>query len=252
MPPAILEKYLRVAAQFPDPDSAPPEGILGYGLDLEPDTLLCAYSKGIFPWFNPGDPILWWSPDPRCVLFPHEFRLPRRSGRYLKNHPFDLTWNECFADVIRQCASPRKEERSTWITADMARAYRKLHKLGYAHSVEAWANGRLVGGVYGIALGRAFFGESMFHRQPEASRAALAGLVALLRQKDFIIIDCQQTSPHMLRMGACEIPRHEFLLRLDEALSFNDNPLNFGGLVSPWRPWTERYVYRGDEWEEMG
>lgn len=196
-------------APFPHPELADPDGLLCHGGNLEPEFLIHAYARGIFPWFSEGDPILWWSPDPRWILFPEKFHLPQRSWRKLKKFPFELVFNGDFEEVIGRCAELRRD--GTWITDDMREAYTKLNRLGFAHSMEAWRNGKLVGGLYGVTLGKAFFGESMFHIETEASRAALWGLVNLLRKNDFVFIDCQQESEHMKAMGAEALPRKKFL-----------------------------------------
>lgn len=233
-----FEAFDRLAARFPNPESAPPDGLLGYGGDLRPLTLLCAYSRGIFPWFTDSEPILWWSPDPRCVLLPSRFHLPPKSASKLNRLPFRVTIDTAFGEVIRACAAPRPNQDGTWITSSMLAAYERLHTLGYAHSVETWREGALVGGLYGVALGRAFFGESMFHREAEASRAALSTLVAILTRLDFHFIDCQQVTPHMLRMGAETIPRSQFLRDLGAALGpYRDN----AGGICPWRPWAGKF-----------
>lgn len=210
--------FTELAAQFPPPDTAREDGLLCMGGDLRPERLLAAYSCGIFPWYSHGLPVLWWTPDPRCVLPLETFHLPARSARKLRLHPFRLSLDAAFGRVIRVCAAPRGGTEGTWITEDMIQAYEKLHALGYAHSIEAWRDGELAGGLYGVALGRAFFGESMFHLQSEASRAALAGLVSLLRQRGATLLDCQQATPHILRMGGELLPRRCFLQQLGAAL----------------------------------
>lgn len=236
------------AAQFPPLERTTAEGLLCAGGDLRPARLLAAYSLGIFPWYSVGLPILWWSPDPRCVLPLPAFHLPSRSARALRHRPFSLTHNAAFGRVIRACAAPRAGADGSWLVDDMIAAYERLHFLGYAHSIEAWdGEGRLAGGLYGVALGRAFFGESMFHRVSEASRAALAGLVALLRLRGATLLDCQQATPHMLRMGATLVPRQSFMEQLREALrlpgagSGQDAPL-------PWEPWGLRYSWSPTGW----
>lgn len=195
---------------------AEPNGLLAAGMDLSADRLLEAYGKGIFPWFSDGQPVLWWSPDPRMVLFVDEFKLRRsmvktlraalRSGRWRVTH------DHAFGRVMRECAAPRADQQGTWITPDMMTAYGRLHARGAAHSVEVWDDaGRLVGGLYGVAIGRMFYGESMFAREPDASKAALASLVHGLRMADFTVIDCQQNTRHLASLGAREIPRADFL-----------------------------------------
>lgn len=245
-----LDLIRRCAAAFPPLETAFDDGLLCRGGDLRPEWLLAAYACGIFPWFNRGLP-LWWSPDPRCVLPLEAFHLPKRSARALRRRPFSLTWNVAFEEVIRACAAPRRYagrmETGTWINADMEAAYTALHRLGYAHSLEVWQDGELAGGLYGVSLGRAFFGESMFHRRSEASRAALAGLVSLLRQRGVLLLDCQMETPHMMGMGAELWPRSRYMTALREAVP----PPEL--LQCPWRPWTDRYTHDGnDQWRPCG
>lgn len=203
---------------FPDVKYATDDGLLALGGDLSPERLISAYRKGIFPWYNPGEPILWWSPDPRCVLIPAQYKQARSLKKSIKKHHFYFTFDSKFEGVIKRCAAPRKIGPGTWITKDMMDAYIGLHQLGYAHSLETWKNGELVGGLYGIALGGIFFGESMFSQVSDSSKAALNFLVENLIKWDFQLIDCQITSPHLLSLGAVEIPRKEFLERLQCAL----------------------------------
>ncbi len=185
------------------------------GGDLSPERLLYAYSRGIFPWYEEGSPILWWSPDPRCVLFPEKLHLGGSLRRVLNSGRFSFSVDACFGTVIRACASvPREGQDGTWIVPDMVEAYERLHALGHAHSVEVWQDGAIAGGLYGVLIGRAFFGESMFHFQPDASKAALVHLVEWLKERGVEMVDCQQTTPHMLRFGAEEISRAEFVARL--------------------------------------
>lgn len=193
-----------------------PNGLLAAGGALSSEWLLAAYHRGIFPWFSEGEPILWWSPDPRLVLRPAEVKLRRSLRKVLRQKRFEVRVDTSFADVIAECAAPREPGGGTWITAEIQRAYTRLHELGFAHSIECWREGRLVGGLYGIALGRAFFGESMFSRETDASKVALAHLTALLERLDFAVIDCQMTTPHLLSMGAREIDRSEFCAGLAE------------------------------------
>lgn len=240
--PRLCKKIALYAAQFPPADCCSGEGILCAGGDLLPARLLAAYSRGIFPWFGEDMPLLWWCPDPRCILPLEEFRLPRRSARALRRQPFELRMDTAFSRVIRACAAPRRGEGGTWILPGMITAYERLHILGYAHSVEAWREGKLVGGLYGVALGTVFFGESMFHHCTEASRAALAGLVDFLRGRAFTLLDCQQATPHMLAMGAREISRKEFLARLRRAVPAFDPE---SGLL-PWQPWRMRFRHDPD------
>lgn len=205
--------------EFPSPGVAGPDGLLAIGGDLSVERLKLAYSLGIFPWFNPGDPILWWSPDPRLILFPEEFRVSERLERTIRSGKFRVTFDAAFDRVIAACKrAPRPGQDGTWITEDMQAAYIRLHKAGYAHSVEAWQGEQLAGGLYGVSLGAAFFGESMFTRTPDASKVALATLVERLRAWDFHFIDCQVHTRHLASLGARNIPRPDFLHRLHQSL----------------------------------
>ncbi|MHC9062661.1 leucyl/phenylalanyl-tRNA--protein transferase [Nitrospira sp. CMX1] len=210
--------------RFPPVEQATPEGLLAVGGDLRPERLLEAYRHGIFPWYNEGDPILWWSPDPRAVLFPSKLHIPRSLKKRLRSNVFTVTLDTCFRQVMEQCAGPRPQypDGGTWITGDMLDAYTGLHELGYAHSVESWQEGRLVGGVYGVAIGGAFFAESMFTRVDDASKVAFVRLVRQLQLLNFRLIDCQQSSPHVMRFGAKEIPRSDFMHQLIAALMLPD------------------------------
>ncbi len=204
---------------FPDPEEADPDGLLAVGGDLSPTRLLTAYSNGIFPWYSEDSPILWWSTNPRLVVLPHEFHMPRSLRRVLNKGTFTFTLDTDFAGVINGCAhSPRPEQDGTWIVDEMVEAYSMLHELGYAHSIEAWQDGELVGGLYGLSLGSAFFGESMFFAVPDASKAAFAVLVNQLTAWGFTLIDCQQTTDHLLRFGAHEMQRFRYLSMLREAM----------------------------------
>lgn len=203
---------------FPDPEKANSDGFLCWGGNIEPQTLLSAYSQGIFPWSGANEPITWWSPDPRCILFLEDFSLPRRSRRYLKKIHFQFSVNTCFERVLKACAAPRKEDVGTWLHPQLMSSLSKLNKLGYAFSVETWLNNELVGGLYGLTIGKVFCGESMFHTITEASRAAIQFLVSYLKEKDFLMIDCQQVTPHMLAMGAKPVPRKLFLSYLRQAI----------------------------------
>ncbi|THJ24121.1 MAG: leucyl/phenylalanyl-tRNA--protein transferase [Nitrospira sp. CG24E] len=207
--------------RFPPVDSASPEGLLAVGGDLRPERLLEAYRNGIFPWYSDDQPILWWSPDPRTVLFPDKLHISRSLKRSLRPGRFSVTFDLCFRDVMQHCAGPRPQypDGGTWITAEMIEAYTKLHELGYAHSVETWQDGQLVGGLYGVALGGIFFAESMFTKVDDASKVALVSLVRQLQAWGSHIIDCQQASPHVMRFGAEEIPRRDFLDHLAIALT---------------------------------
>ena len=205
---------------FPDIDQASPEGLLAVGGDLEPATLLEAYSKGVFPWFSQYDPILWWSLDPRMVLFTNEIHLSKSLKRVIRSGKFSVSFDDQFESVIKNCSRSENEDDERWITDEMIEAYIRLHNLGYAHSVEVSMNDRLVGGLYGVSLGRMFFGESMFFRVPDASKVALIALTEKLRSFEINVIDCQQDTDHMRRMGARPIPRSEFKKLLAEAMKY--------------------------------
>jgi leucyl/phenylalanyl-tRNA--protein transferase len=197
---------------FPDPELAEEDGLLGVGGDLSPSRLLLAYASGIFPWFSKGEPIMWWSPDPRCVLRPEKLKISTSLRQALKKGHYEVRFDTCFDDVIRQCsATKRKGQRGTWITREMQEAYVKLHELGFAHSTEVFMDGELAGGLYGISIGGTYSGESMFHLRPEASKIALYHLVERLKEQGVPLIDCQVTNPHLLSLGAEEMPRKEFL-----------------------------------------
>ena len=204
---------------FPPPELAERDGLLCIGGDLSEERLLLAYSMGIFPWYSDGDPILWWSPDPRLVLFPGELKVSRSLRQVLKNNIYETTLDAAFPEVIRNCASARRKgDEGTWITAEMTGAYIKLHRSGFAHSVECWQYGELAGGLYGVALGGVFFGESMFAKKNNASKVAFVALVKQLIKWDFALIDCQVTTRHLISLGAREIPRSEFMQRVGKAL----------------------------------
>jgi leucyl/phenylalanyl-tRNA--protein transferase len=203
---------------FPDPSLAEPDGLLAVGGDLSPQRLLRAYALGIFPWYPEDSPILWWSPDPRCVLLPGELHVPRSLERVLQKGRFSFSLDAAFGEVIGNCARMRRES-GTWLVPKMIEAYGRLHHLGLAHSVEAWHEGELAGGVYGLALGRVFFGESMFFHRPDASKAALVHLIRQLAGAGFVLIDCQQETANLLRFGARGIPRDVFIGCLRKALS---------------------------------
>lgn len=202
---------------------AEPNGLLAAGGALDPEWLLHAYRHGIFPWFSEGEPILWWSPDPRMVVFPGELRVTNSLRKTLHAGRFRVSCDTAFAQVIAACAAPREPGGGTWISPKIQEAYCRLHELGHAHSVEAWQDGKLVGGCYGVAIGRAFYGESMFHRVTDASKVAFAHLVRLLERLNFAVIDCQMTTAHLSSLGGREIPRSEFVAGL--ARWTNENPL---------------------------
>jgi len=204
---------------FPSVEAAEDYGLLALGGDLSPERLLLAYSLGIFPWYNPGEPILWWSPDPRCVLFSNNLHISRSLKRFIRKHSYRLSFNESFARVIYWCRRLRagRDGSGTWITPEMKKAYIRLHELGFAHSVECWDGDQLVGGLYGICLGRCFFGESMFSRRKNASKVVLVHLMAHLQENGFALLDCQQTTDHLISMGAEEISRKQFQHYLQHA-----------------------------------
>lgn len=208
---------------FPPVHMAEPNGLLAVGGDLSPDRLIQAYSHGIFPWYSEGEPLLWWSLDPRMVLFPEEFHLPRSLSKVIRRGRFRVTFDLAFEAVMRGCAQDNRDD-GTWITPDMIRAYVVLHHMGYAHSAEAWHQPEpdgawlLAGGCYGVAIGGCYYGESMFYRVPDASKVAFAMLVERLRGQGFQLIDCQMATDHLARFGAREIPRSAFIPLMREAL----------------------------------
>jgi leucyl/phenylalanyl-tRNA--protein transferase len=197
-----------------------PNGLLAAGGDLSPERLLEAYRHGIFPWFSPGDPILWWSPDPRMVLFPSELKVSRSLAKVLRNRPYEVRFDTAFREVMMACAEPRKDQEGTWITPFMVEAYTRLHELGFAHSVEVWIDDRLAGGLYGVAIGRMFYGESMFSRERDTSKIAFVYLVRQLELWNYGMIDCQMKTSHLASLGAREIPRQDFLARLSSLIQY--------------------------------
>ncbi len=221
---------LGIADPFPPVESAlrQPNGLLAAGGDLSPARLLDAYAHGIFPWFNAHEPILWWSPDPRMVLFPPEFKVSHSLRKTLSKHHYLVRTDTAFEQVMRACAAPRPGQHGTWIHESVIAAYTALHRMGYAHSVETWIDGELAGGLYGIAIGRMFYGESMFSRRADASKIALAHLTKQLVEWNFGMIDCQMNTPHLASLGAREIPRAEFIQRLQELIHYPD-------IASPWK-----------------
>ena len=214
---------------FPAISEASERGLLAVGGDLAPRLLLSAYSKGIFPWYNEDQPILWWSPDPRCVLVPERFHRSRSLAKSIRSRGFRFTLDAAFERVIRACAEPSGRRPQTWINQDMIAAYTRLHRLGFAHSVETWKGDCLAGGLYGVAIGRMFFGESMFSSVTDASKAALGFLAAMLDETGYHLIDCQVTSDHLLGLGAEEIPRSEFIVRLERACGRHIRPGEWPG-----------------------
>lgn len=217
-------------APFPDVEHAlrEPDGLLAAGGDLSPRRLLNAYRHGIFPWYSAGQPILWWSPDPRSVLYPGELHVSRSLRKTLRKGEYEVRYDTAFDEVIRHCAEPRGDGRGTWLTEEMAGAYCLLHRLGHAHSAETWYKGELVGGLYGVAIGGVFFGESMFARRPDASKVAFVHLVMRLKEAGYGLIDCQVASAHLARFGAVSIPRRRFIEELRAACV---SPVP----VAPWR-----------------
>ncbi len=215
--------------RFPPVEASTPEGLVAIGGDLRPERLLEAYRRGIFPWYSDDQPILWWSPDPRTVLFPAKLKVSRSLRKTLRQGKFRVSLDQAFDAVMRACAGPRGNQPSgTWITPAMLEAYVRLHALGHAHSVEVWDDGQLVGGLYGVALGAAFFGESMFSRATDASKVAFVRLVRQLEAWGYTLVDCQVASAHLFSLGAEEIPRADFLARLAAALARPGRP-------APWR-----------------
>jgi leucyl/phenylalanyl-tRNA---protein transferase len=216
---------------FPPVDYADPDGLLAVGGDLSPERLLLAYGQGIFPWYSAATPPLWWSPDPRLVLFPEELKMSKSLRRVLNKDLFKVTLDQAFLKVIEGCAAVRRREgEGTWILPEMVEAYYRLHQLGYAHSVESWQEGELVGGLYGVAIGRVFFGESMFAQKTDASKVAFVRLVQMLRLREFVLIDCQVSTTHLKSLGAREIPREEFLNYLADAAQYPAHRGSWSGL----------------------
>ncbi|NWO11606.1 leucyl/phenylalanyl-tRNA--protein transferase [Chromohalobacter salexigens] len=212
-----------------------PDGLLAAGGELSPDWLRCAYRRGIFPWFAPGEPILWWSPDPRLVLFPDEIHVRRSLAKRLRNAGFTVTFDHAFSTVIDACAAPREEHAGTWITPEMRHAYCRLHAESVAHSVEVWRDGELVGGLYGIGLGGVFFGESMFSRVADASKVALVHLARHLSAHGGQLIDCQVHTPHLASLGARRIARSTFIDYLDQYTEGHGSPM-------PWSSSTANHL----------
>ncbi len=211
--------YLNDKPVFPDPEEADSDGIIALGGDLSEERLISAYASGIFPWYSEGQPILWWSPDPRMILFPGKFKRSKSLRRTVNKNVFEVTFDKNFDEVIEQCAAVRENNfEGTWITEDMKEAYKKLHKSGYAHSVETWKDGKLAGGLYGVSLGGVFFGESMFHLVTDASKVALWYLVELMLKWDFDFIDVQQETNHLKNLGAIPVERKKFLTLLKTSL----------------------------------
>lgn len=234
----MLEKPRKTIdfVNFPDVSNCNEDGLLAMGGDLDLNTLVSAYSQGIFPWFNDDQPILWWSPDPRMVLFPSEVKISRSLRKTINKNKFRVSCNQAFEEVIDACAlrgekDPLLQNEDTWITDDMQSAYLKLNEFGYAHSIEVWQDDALVGGLYGVSLGKVFFGESMFSRENDASKVAFVALAQSLEQLEFEVIDCQVSSNHLLSLGAREISRSEFLQHLHH-IDIQKPNLNFENSIS--------------------
>ncbi|MGH8620145.1 MAG: leucyl/phenylalanyl-tRNA--protein transferase [Burkholderiales bacterium] len=225
--------WLKAHDPFPVVETAlrEPDGLLAAGADLSVARLTDAYRHGIFPWFSDGQPILWWSPDPRMVLFPAELKVSRSLRKRLARGDYEVRTDTAFEQVMRACAAPRDDSGGTWITEEMIRAYGALHAAGIAHSVETWIAGELAGGLYGVALGRMFYGESMFARVTDASKIALVHLVRQLARRNFGLIDCQMATAHLASLGARTVPRGEFVRRVAELV-------NCAGDATAWGPWT--------------
>ncbi len=222
--------WLQAGDPFPPLERAlaEPNGLLAAGADLSVPRLVQAYENGIFPWYSDDQPVLWWSPDPRMVLVPSELKIPRSLKKRLARRDYEVRADTAFEEVIRACAAPRPGHDGTWITEEMIAAYTRLHRAGHAHSIETWIGGQLAGGLYGISLGRMYYGESMFTRAPDASKIALVHLVRQLERRGCGLIDCQMKTGHLARFGAREIPRADFIRRLA-------NLVNYPRTVDKWR-----------------
>jgi leucyl/phenylalanyl-tRNA--protein transferase len=219
-------------APFPDVSLAErePNGLLAVGGDLSPQRIINAYQQGIFPWFSEGEPILWWSPDPRTVLFPEQIKISRSLRKLLRKKPFKLSFDRDFRGVIQACAQPRERSPGTWLLPEMIEAYQHQHELGLAHSVEVWQDEKLVGGLYGVAIGAVFFGESMFSRVPDSSKIALVHLSQTLRAWGYKMIDCQVYTQHLASLGAEEIPRQTFCHYLEQWCKLPGQPGNWSDI----------------------
>ncbi|MBB5019197.1 leucyl/phenylalanyl-tRNA--protein transferase [Chitinivorax tropicus] len=235
-------RWLGPTLDFPPLEAAliKPNGLLAMGGDLSASRILSAYRNGIFPWFNEGEPILWWSPDPRMVLFPDELRITRSLSKTLRNKPYAVTVDTCFREVMTACAAPRGPEGGTWITTNMIDAYCMLHSMGFAHSIECWMDGELAGGLYGMAIGKMFYGESMFAKRTDASKIAFVHLVRQLARWEFSMIDCQMRTDHLASLGGREIARSEFAARLKVLVEGSHRP-------GPWQFEPHNVLIQGAE-----
>ncbi|MBO3641324.1 leucyl/phenylalanyl-tRNA--protein transferase [Acinetobacter soli] len=218
---------------FPDPVEADPEGqgLICIGADLEPSTLFEAYTHGLFPWFNEGDPICWWSPDPRCVIYPEQYHPSKTLIRSMKKYDYQVTINRAFEQVVRACALPRNYTNDTWISEDIVQGYVELFKAGYGYSVEVWQEDQLVGGLYGVSIGKGCFGESMFSTRTDASKMAFYTLMLIGQEHQVRWIDCQLVNDHLLSLGACTLSRQDYLKSLQDVII--DPPIN-------WKKYSER------------
>ena len=231
-----ITELRKFSHEFPDPRDAGEEGLLAFGGDLNPNRILKAYRTGIFPWFNPNDPILWWSPNPRMLLYPKDFKVSKSFRRVLRNRGFEVKFDHNFESVIDICGKiPRPNQEGTWLTKEMKEAYIELYDMGFAHSIETYYNGKLVGGLYGIAMGRVFFGESMFTLMADASKVALKALSSICVKKSYDFIDCQVETPHLLKWGGKLVDRDTFLDQLEKS---QQDSTDFGS----WRDWTWKYT----------
>lgn len=227
--------WLRADKRWFPPTSAAlaePNGLLALGGDLSPTRLINAYHRGIFPWYSEGQPILWWSPDPRVVIYPGEAHISSSLKKFLRKSPWQVRIDQSFNKVTRQCAAPRRDSHGTWLLDEMQQAYGQLHSLGVAHSIEVWGEGELLGGLYGVSLGRVFFGESMFSRAENGSKVALVALSHLLKQADFALIDCQVGNPHLFSMGAVQLPRAKFEALLQQHTGAPEGPWSYWSTLS--------------------
>lgn len=234
--------WLSAPSDFPPVSQAlrEPNGLLAAGGALTPSFLLPAYRAGIFPWYLPDEPILWWSPDPRMVLFPQELHIPRSLAKVLRNRSYTIRYDTAFLEVMEACAAPRQGVSGTWISNEILQGYSDLHFQGYAHSIETWVDDELVGGLYGVAIGGVFYGESMFARQPDASKIAFAHFVPWLAQAGFQMIDCQMRTDHLSRFGGREIGRAQFCAQLSQSLAISRAPAL----------WDYEYIHRGKNADE--